>query len=128
MSDELPKKKAGRPKGSKNSWGLRLAREAAAEGISPLEMMMKSMVEFDQRADELKTLIQSAVQVGDVEVANQLLGRWFACRKEASDTAAKAAPYIHAKPAPLPPETGDHVPLEQQVPQLFITMSKGSAA
>ncbi len=115
---------AGRPKGSKNDLTLKIAKEAAVEGISPLQMMIKSMREFDQRADELSTLILAAVAKDDIKAAESMMGRWFAYRREAGEMASKAAPFIHPRLAALVTRDGDDLPPELMAPQLFVTVSK----
>lgn len=113
---------AGRPKGSKNDLTLKIAREAAVEGISPLQMMIKSMREFDARADELATLILAAVEARELEAAEKLMGRWFACRREAGEMASKAAPFVHPRLAALVTRDGDDVPLIEQAPVFNVTV------
>lgn len=87
-------------------------------------MLLKGMIEFDERADEIKGLILSAMDGQDTETAQRLLRNWFLFRKESGEMAAKAAVYIHPKLVAQVTKDGQDVPLADQVPQLFVTIAK----
>lgn len=117
----------GRPPGRKNDITIALAKAAAVAaeaGPTPLHMLLKGMVEFDERADELKTLILAAIEQRNDETVNRLLRNWFLFRSGAIDAAAKAAVYIHPKLMAQVTKDGQDVPMADQVPQLFVTIAK----
>jgi hypothetical protein len=68
-----PRKGAGRKKSSLTAKTREIAERAAAEGLTPLEIMFKAMRSFDT--------------AGDLE--------------KAAEIASKAAPYVHARLAAI---------------------------
>ena len=74
---------AGRKPGSCNRRTREIADRAAAEGTTPLEAMLKTMVAYMDQADQAK-------RAGDDEKALRLM-------TAASSVAKDAAPYIHPR-------------------------------
>ena len=73
-------KPPGRPKGAKNKDKIALEKKAESMGKTPLDIMLESAVELYKAAQK------------ETDVAKK-----YAFLKDASDMAAKAAPYIHRK-------------------------------
>lgn len=73
---------AGRKPGSTTKKTREIAEKATAEGVTPLEVMLKVMRGFLERAEQMAQL--------DPAAGTELL-------KEAADVAKNAAPYMHPR-------------------------------
>jgi len=84
---------SGRKPGSANVKSREIADKAIAEGVSPLEVMLKAMRSFVEAAEKMGT---GQLKVVDGEVITQL-----GLMTEASKIAKDAAPYIHPRLAAI---------------------------
>jgi len=85
---------AGRKPGSANLRTREIADQAAREGITPLEVQIRTMRALWEKATDKDG------KVIDLDKA-----------KEACDVARDAAPYMHPRLAPIDYETGKSVPV-----------------
>lgn len=108
---------AGRPEGTANKRTREIADKAAAEGLTPLEVMLDNMAFYHREADELlERLVVELAAAGeavatsgeDAEVkaagadtartaAIEVLRNILGLRKMAGEEAARAAPYMHSR-------------------------------
>lgn len=87
---------AGRPAGTANRRTREIANQAAAEGVTPLEVMLGNMRFFHTEAGELLQKIM-APDAADKDKAVELFKALMATREKAEDCARDAAPYIHPR-------------------------------
>ena len=90
MSDEQPKNKGGRPKGSRNKTNAQREAEVKASGLTPLDYMLSVL-----RADEPPDWIQ---KIPDPEAQSKA---WLSWEEKRMWAAEKAAPYVHPKLASI---------------------------
>ncbi|VDO06495.1 unnamed protein product [Brugia timori] len=93
---------SGRKNGSLTRKTRLIAEKATAEGITPLEVMLRAMREHVAHADELKAQAvdaETALLLGDADsaVPAKLHHAARAALSEAAALAKDAAPYIHPK-------------------------------
>ena len=90
---------AGRRKGARNVRTRELARKAAEEGITPLDVMLKNMRWADGQADEVLAKIMDGQAEGaeGVDALKELMN----FRAMAQNAAKDAAPYIHPRLAAI---------------------------
>jgi hypothetical protein len=87
---------AGRKPGAKTKRVQEIAAKAAAEGVSPLEVMLENMrFARDQAAELLSKMLGTGE--ADVDALKTLLS----LRQVSQDCAKDAAPYIHPKLASI---------------------------
>ncbi len=84
---------AGRKKGAATKRTREIADKAAEEGITPLEVMLKAMREFVERAETMRP--------DDVEMVNNKVVTRLSLLAEAADVAKDAAPYMHPRLAAI---------------------------
>ena len=95
---------SGRKPGTANVKTREIADKAIAEGITPLEVMLKAMRSFVEAAEKMGN---GKIEVVDGEVITQL-----SLLTEASKVAKDAAPYIHPRLAAV-----DHTSKGEQIGQ-----------
>ena len=102
ITGQLMPRSNGRPKGSKNKAtllrekaNLAMLETATAEGISPLEVMLRLMREAWSEAERLQALAQRRPLTQDEDKALRQ------ARLQARNAAVRAAPYMHGKMAPV---------------------------
>lgn len=93
---------AGRKPGSVTQKTREIAAKATAEGITPLEVMLRAMREHVELADMLRTQAieaEAAVLTGDADADLPMKLRQGALGAigQASTLAKDAAPYMHAR-------------------------------
>jgi hypothetical protein len=111
LAQEVTKRKfggaqpgAGRPKGSvgRKLQVIRAAAEGALRpGKTPLDIMIKNMLHYDEKADELLHDIVQALHFSkkkpDPLALIEMLGKLNGMRMDAQRCACDAAPFVHAK-------------------------------
>lgn len=93
---------AGRKPGSVTQKTREIAAKATAEGITPLEVMLRAMREHVELADALRAQAieaEAGVLTGDVDadVPMKLRRASLSAIDDARDAAKDAAPYMHAR-------------------------------
>lgn len=93
---------AGRKPGSATRKTREIAEQASADGITPLEVMLRAMREHVELADALRDQAieaEAAVLIGDVDADLPMKLRRAALGAigDASTLAKDAAPYMHAR-------------------------------
>ena len=101
---------AGRKPGGKNEKSREIADKAAAEGITPLEVMLKAMRGFVEFAEKM---VAENNEVGALNAYT-----------EAAKVAKDAAPYIHPRLAAIEHTGKDGQPLETLTPVINLTVGK----
>lgn len=84
---------SGRKPGTANTKTREIADKAIAEGVSPLEVMLKAMRSFVEAAEKMGN--------GKIEVVNGEVITGLGLLTEASKIAKDAAPYIHPRLAAI---------------------------
>lgn len=111
--------KQGRKKGSKDRKTVRIAIEAAAKGITPIEVMLDNMRFAHERALGLCEDLFKIVKTKKVPVTEDgkeadlfdMYREMLRLRTMAQSVAADAAPYIHAKYTTLKVTDEDEAPV-----------------
>lgn len=103
---------AGRPLGSATKKTRAIADKAAAEGITPLEVMLKAMRGFVDAAEKAAKGKDSVSEV-------------LRLMSEASAVAKDAAPYMHPRLQAIEHSGPDGKPLQAPQPMLNVTVVKG---
>lgn len=93
---------SGRKPGEANKRSQEIAAKAQADGITPLEVMLRAMREHVELADALRDQAieaEAAVLIGDVDADMPMKLRRAALGAigDASTLAKDAAPYMHAR-------------------------------
>lgn len=88
---------SGRKKGSTTKLTREIANRAIKEGITPLEVMLKTMRRLNEEADKAKGF--------DTAMELKLLSL-------AADIASKASPYMHPRMNPIEPEKPEEQSIE----------------
>jgi hypothetical protein len=88
---------AGRPKGAATKRTREIADKAAAEGITPLDVMLSNMRFWNEEAAKvLRTLLDPLEPIEDVDVLERF--RSLADMREKAEECAKdAAPFVHPR-------------------------------
>lgn len=102
MAHGGPRKGAGRKAGSITRKTREIAEKAAADGITPLEVMLRAMREHVSHADKLQAEAEDAAVaalVGDVDpdIAVKYRQAALTAITDAAAMAKDAAPYMHPR-------------------------------
>lgn len=89
-----PYKRPKKMQGARNVKLSDLAKEAALEGITPIELMLNAMREFNEEAEEA---FECAAQVEDKQRKEDLRSYGRSMIQMAVEVAKDAAPYVHAR-------------------------------
>lgn len=117
---------AGRKRGSLTKKTVAIANEAAARGITPLEVMIENMRWWHQEAGFLIKTAEETARQGGAEPAAvlDLLRKIGSARQHAGDAARDAAPYMHPRLASIEHAGKGGAPLQIQI----VKFSDGDSA
>jgi hypothetical protein len=116
IENNQPKPKGGKRPGSGRKLGSatkktrEIADKAAAEGITPLEVMLQAMNRFLERAEELDKNDSELSEFDELGRTDK--EKALSMYKEASFIAQSAAPYIHPKLSAIEHTGKDGGPIE----------------
>lgn len=112
---------AGRKAGAATKRTRAIVDQAVREGVTPLDVILKNMRFYDSRADEIiaaivagdvetppaKSKKSKASKKGDEDPRIAELRRALNLRQLASEDAARAAPFVHARFSAITPPPRD---------------------
>jgi len=107
---------SGRKKGAATKKTREIADKAAEEGITPLEVMLRAMREFVEKAE--------AMTPDDVEMIDKKVVTRLSLLSAAAEVAKDAAPYMHPRLAAIEHTGKDGKDLGVPPPVINLTVGK----